>query len=75
LRIDPCIPSQWTGYTLTYRVGRTSYVIQIHNPDGVNRGVRQVSLDGATILNGVIPLTNDDQCHQVQVVLGQGTAR
>ena len=74
LRLDPCIPKQWTGYTLTYRVGRTSYAIQIHNPDGVSRGVRHVMLDGVTILNGVIPVTDDGQCHQVQVVLGQGTA-
>ena len=25
LRLDPCIPKQWTSYAMTYRVGRTTY--------------------------------------------------
>jgi cyclic beta-1,2-glucan synthetase len=72
LRLDPCIPKQWTGYAMTYRYGRTTYTIQVDNPEGVNRGVRQIMLDGAAAPDGLIPLVDDSQCHQVKVVLGQG---
>jgi cyclic beta-1,2-glucan synthetase len=72
LRLDPCIPKQWTGYAMTYRYGQTTYAIQVDNPEGVNRGVRQIMLDGAAAPDGVIPLVDDSQCHQVKVVLGQG---
>jgi len=56
---------------MTYRYGETIYAIQVDNPEGVNRGVRQILLDGAAAPNGVIPLVADGQRHQVQVVLGQ----
>ncbi len=72
LRIDPCIPKQWSGYAMTYRVGQTTYAIQVDNPEGINRGVRQVILDGVEAPNGVILLTDDAQCHHVTVVLGSG---
>ena len=57
---------------MTYRYGRTTYAIQVDNPEGVNRGVRQILLDGVEEPNGVIPLVDDAQCHQVHAVLGQG---
>ena len=72
LRLNPCIPKQWPGYAMTYRFGQTTYAIRVDNPQGVNRGVRHIMLDGAAAPNGVIPLVDDAQCHQVQVVLGQG---
>ncbi len=72
LRLDPCIPKQWTGYAMTYRVGRTTYAIRVDNPDRVSRGVRQIMLDGADMPSGSIPLVDDAQPHQVTVVLGHG---
>jgi cellobiose phosphorylase len=70
LRIDPCIPHDWPGYKLTYRAGETSYQIHVENPDGVSRGVRQVTLDGDALPEGEIPLLDDGQPHEVRVVLG-----
>ncbi|MDI9549580.1 MAG: glucoamylase family protein [Chloroflexota bacterium] len=72
LHLDPCISKQWAGFSMTYRYGRTTYAIQVDNPEGVNRGVRQILLDGVEEPNGVIPLVDDAQCHQVHAVLGQG---
>jgi hypothetical protein len=42
----------------------------VENPDGVNRGVRGVYVDGA-LVNGDIPLTDVDGAHVVRVVLGR----
>jgi cyclic beta-1,2-glucan synthetase len=71
LCLNPCIPKDWVGYTITYRYGQATYVIQVDNPDGVNRGVRQILLDGVPAPHGVIPLVDDAKRHQVKVVLGQ----
>ena len=42
--IDPCIPSSWPDYEITWRVGGTRYLIAVSNPDrqcrGVARGAR-----------------------------------
>jgi cellobiose phosphorylase len=70
LKIDPCIPPGWPGYELIYREGQTSYRIRVHNPDGVNQGVRQVTLDGEELPEKAIPLLGDAAQHDVRVVLG-----
>lgn len=70
LRIEPCIPKRWSGYEVTYRDGATVYHICVENPDGVNRGVRQVTLDGKVLPDAEIPLAGDGQRHEVRVVMG-----
>jgi len=76
LRIDPCIPKSWSSYELTYRHAETVYQIHVENPEGVNRGVKQMTLDGEVLLerplgsDGEIPLLNDGQRHQVRVRMG-----
>jgi cyclic beta-1,2-glucan synthetase len=70
LRIDPCIPKGWPGYELTYRDGETSYRIRVGNPDGVNRSVKQVTLDGGVLPEGEIPLLGDGRQHEVCVQMG-----
>jgi len=70
LRIDPCIPKNWPGYELTYHHGTTSYQIRVENPDGVNRGVKQVTLDGGVWPGGDIPLLDDGRQYSVRVLMG-----
>jgi cyclic beta-1,2-glucan synthetase len=71
LRIDPCIPRDWAGYELGYRYGETWYRINVENPDGVNQGVRQVTLDGEKLDDRGVLLTDDGNHHQVRVVMGE----
>ena len=71
LHINPCIPSHWSGFTLTYRDGATSYEIRVENPDGVNRGVKRLSMDGESLPDGKISLLGDGQRHQVRVEMGR----
>ncbi|MEE8361293.1 MAG: protein ndvB, partial [Gemmatimonadales bacterium] len=71
LSIDPCIPREWKGFEISYRHGRTRYRITVENPNGVSRGVTRLSLDGTTLpTDGLVPLVDDGEEHQVQVVLG-----
>ncbi len=70
LQIDPCIPARWPGYWMEYRYGRSAYRIEVINPDGVARGVREVHLDGTLLSDGRIPLIDDGARHSVRVRLG-----
>jgi len=70
LKINPCIPGQWPGFKVGYRFGATHYLVNVENPDGVNRGIRQVFLDGNPLPDKLIPLVDDGQQHAVQVLMG-----
>jgi len=70
LTINPCIPKDWPRYEITYQFGATRYLINVENPNGVNQGIQQVSLDGKTLTENHIPLSNDGRQHEVQVLLG-----
>ncbi len=70
LKVDPCIPGNWPGFQLTYRFGKTPYLVHVENPEGVNRGVRQILLDGIPLSEGRIPLSDDGRQHEVRVVMG-----
>jgi len=70
LNINPCIPKDWPGFKVDYRFGKAHYKISVENPNGVNRGVRQVLLDGNPLPDSLIPLVDDDQPHEVRLVMG-----
>lgn len=69
LAIEPCIPVAWKEYTIEYRHGSSSYTITVRNPEGLNRGRSAVTVDGASIADGQIPLADDGAHHAVTVTL------
>jgi cyclic beta-1,2-glucan synthetase len=72
LNFNPCIPKDWGGYRLTYQHGQTRYEIAVENPDGIERGIRILELDGVVLLDRhCIKLADDAQTHRVRVVLGE----
>ncbi len=70
LRIEPCIPKDWSGYSIEYQHRGTLYRISVANPQGVNQGVKQVTLDGERLPSGEIPLLQDGKRHEIQVQMG-----
>jgi cyclic beta-1,2-glucan synthetase len=68
LKVDPCIPRSWTGYEMTVRRESSEYRIVVENPDGVNRGVRLVEVDGIAHREATIGLAPG--VHHVRVVMG-----
>ncbi|MGC9396239.1 MAG: GH36-type glycosyl hydrolase domain-containing protein [Anaerolineae bacterium] len=74
LQIAPCIPKTWAGYQVSYRVGATTFLIHVENPEGVNGGVRHIELDGVVLDGNEIPLCDDGGQHQVKVLLGAAGA-
>ena len=70
LRIDPCIPAAWDGFSVTRRYRGAIYAITVTNPDHHCRGVRTVIVDGQPLAGSVLPVFGDGQTHQVNVVMG-----
>jgi cyclic beta-1,2-glucan synthetase len=71
LKIDPVIPAGWASFQLRYRHGEAVYEIQVENPDGYERGVAWVTLDGQRIPGGAIPLERNLVTHRILVHMGK----
>jgi cyclic beta-1,2-glucan synthetase len=70
LTIEPCVPAAWPGFSITWRRGKTTWEVAVENPDGVQRGVASVSVDGAPVADGRVALVDDGAVHRVRVVMG-----
>ena len=70
LRVDPCIPSSWDGYSVMRRFRGRSFQIHVHNPGHVCRGVARMKLDGEDFHAACIPPDLPGEAHRVDVWLG-----
>ncbi len=68
LLIEPCVPRSWREFTIEYRYGSAIYAITVRNPDGLERGSIELSLEGRK-LEGGIPLTDDGRRHEVTALM------
>lgn len=68
ISIEPCLPSHWPGYSLTYRYAKSVYRISVENKQGAGtRGRWHVEIDGTPVDDGKIPLRDDGKEHDVSV--------
>ena len=70
LRFAPCVPASWPAYEITYKYGLATYRIRFDNAKGIGRGVLSVTLDGNPVADEGVPLTEDEQTHDVLVIMG-----
>ncbi|TVR70874.1 MAG: glycosyl transferase [Marinilabiliales bacterium] len=68
LVVDPCIPRDWKGFEVTRKLRGGEYRIKVTNPDGVNKGVKIVRMNGKEIEGNLLPLTPG--VNQVEVIMG-----
>lgn len=68
--MNPCIPHSWKEYHITYNYLGSTYDIKVKNPEGINKGVKRISLDGKMSMNNVINLSSDGKSHEVEVFMG-----
>jgi N,N'-diacetylchitobiose phosphorylase len=71
LVVDPCIPADWPGFTVQLHWRGAAYHITVHNPDGVEKGVRSVRLNGV-VVDGAIGPQAAGSVNEVVVVMGDG---
>ena len=70
LRIDPCIPKVYDGYTVERRYRGVMYHISIENPNHVEKGVVKMLVDGQEVAGNLIPLPEGKSEATVRVTMG-----
>jgi len=68
--IDPCIPSGWKEYAVIRKFRDKVLNIKVRNPMGVQKGVRQLTLNGEHLPGNRIPLDKMKDSNDVLVVMG-----
>jgi cellobiose phosphorylase len=70
LRVTPCLPANWTGFSMRYRYRGTQYQIEVRQtPGGADTGIRRttVAVDDVVQPDASIHLVDDGQIHQVRI--------
>ena len=70
LEIDPCIPKSWKGYKVNRKFRGAFYEIVINNEAGVNKGIKEISLNGQKLIGNIIPVQAAGSKNKVVVVMG-----
>lgn len=71
LVVDPCIPRKWKGYTVSRIFRGARYDITVKNPEGVSKGVKQMTVDGKVIKGNMAPAPSKGKTeYKVEVILG-----
>jgi cellobiose phosphorylase len=71
LRIEPCLPADWSGYKATLRIEGAEYAIDVDNSSRNGSAVVSVTVDETTVADRRIPLVALTGRHTVRVVLGE----
>ncbi len=66
LLIDPCLPDTANDYTVTRHYREVDYVINVH-PNGSQKGVKKVTLDGQPLDSNLVPYSPGR--HTVEVTM------
>lgn len=69
LVLDPCIPADWKGFEVSRRWRDAVYNITVKNPEGVQKGIRSVTLNGEP-LTGTVSPQPAGSVNEVIVVMG-----
>lgn len=77
LIVDPCIPKTWKGFTVRRNFRGAEYSIEVHNPDRVSSGIKEIRLNGKileypdSVCTKVIPVQEAGSANRVEVILGK----
>ncbi len=70
LRVDPCIPSTWSGFRATRKYRGVTYLLTVDNPKHVCKGVEKVTVNGGQAEGSLIRADKGATLVQVKVTLG-----
>ena len=70
LTIDPCIPSSLREFTVTRKFRDAVYHIHICNPNHVESGIVQMTVNGVPYESNCITPQKDVREYQVEIVMG-----
>lgn len=67
LLIDPCLPSTAKEYSVTRRFRGAEYNIHVSNPNGNQKGIKSLVVDGNPVEGNIVPFSEGK--HTVEVVM------
>jgi len=70
LRVAPCLPSDWDGFSVRYTYGASVYDIEVRSGPAAS-----VTLDGAASAGDTLALVDDGAGHEVIVTVARAYAR
>ncbi len=70
LSINPCVPKGFGDFELTRQFREGNYTIKVQNPDNVEKGIKQIYVDGSPINGCIIPYVKGKTSYDVIVVMG-----
>ena len=70
LKIDPCLPADWKGFTVSRRYRGALYHITVDNSAGAEYGVKELTVNGKAQAGTVIPPAPAGETVEVKVVMG-----
>ena len=68
LRVDPCVPADWREFSVTRRWRGGTYLIHVTNPDGVQKGVKHIFVDGQAV--SALPVIHAGDTCRAEVIMG-----
>lgn len=69
LRLDPCVPASWDGFTVERVCRGATYRISVKNPSRKSKGISKIIVDGKPIDGNLIPWFQGG-VHEVEATLG-----
>jgi cellobiose phosphorylase len=71
LLIDPAVPGTFKQFSITRKFRGKTVRINVENPDGVEKGVRRVLLNGKELKGNLLPAADLREENDVTVVMGR----
>ncbi|MFP3155356.1 glycosyl transferase [Lachnospiraceae bacterium ZAX-1] len=70
LGVNPCTPKDFGDYTITRKFREGVYRIEVKNPDQVEKGIKQLLVDGVPVEGHIIPYEKGKTAYHVVVTMG-----
>jgi len=69
LQINPCVPKGFGDFTITRKYRNTTYNISVTNPENVEKGVKEMLVNGVKVEGNIIPYDENQTVADVVIVM------
>ncbi len=70
LIVDPCIPKNWKGFSVTRKIRGKKFRIVVENPNGVSKGVKETIFNGKKMRKNFLPYESAEKTNEVKIIMG-----
>jgi cellobiose phosphorylase len=70
LKVDPCIPKDWSGFEIVRKFRDAVYNIKVIKQKNVSKGIISLKVNGNKIDGNVIPVMHPNSVNSVEVTMG-----